>query len=282
MSYDLHFLSTAPGDLRANLQALKYVTASGSAQFTYKHPNTGVYCTFDMEEGEEHPLSANINSLRPQFFGRELMPVIAQLASSANLRIYDPQRDNLYPPDVSATELEGDWALQNEQGTRAMLPDKRVELPYLHPDRSLYWWQYSFAKDDLQHSLREDIFVPSIFLFAGADGSVRTAATWSAEVRTPLPFMTRYVPLPQVFPVCDYLIMAFGKKGAKLETRYVSYEAAMERLQGIVEDFPGPVSGLKILRPAKQSQAASVCAALPTLETGRMGRIASDGFTDIV
>jgi hypothetical protein len=77
--------------------------------------------------------------------------------------------------------------------------------------------------------------------------------------------MKRYVPLPQLFPVCDYLILAFGNKGAKLKTRYVSYPAAMERLQGIVEDFPVPaaVSGLRILRPANQSQAASVSRRCP-------------------
>jgi hypothetical protein len=209
------------------------------------------------------------------------MPVIAQLAEAANLRIHDPQEDKLYRPGVSSAELERDWLAQNEQITRAMQRDQKAKIPYLPADRSLYWWQYSFAKDDVQRGLRDDIFVPSIFLFADEKRNVRTAATWSAETRNPIPFMTRYVPLPQVFPVCDYLILAFGKKGAKLATRYVSYADAMERLQGIVEDFPGPVSGLKILRAANQSQAASVFAALPTVATGKIERIASDSFTDI-
>jgi hypothetical protein len=42
MSYDLHFRGPARADLRATLLGVKYLTASGSSQFTYKHPHTGV------------------------------------------------------------------------------------------------------------------------------------------------------------------------------------------------------------------------------------------------
>lgn len=287
MSYDLHFRADfgveADADaIGAALRATKYVGESGSAQFIYRHPNTGVTCTFDLED--EIPLSAPVNFLRPRFYGREIMPVIARLAASANLRIFDPQEDKLYSPGVKPDELERNWVSQNERITRAVLRDEAEGLPYLREERSWYWWQYSYAREDFQRSLRDDIFIPSIFLFACEHGLVRTAAVWSAEIRPPFPLTKRFVPLAQIFPECDYVILASGKKGAsKMDKRYVSYTAAMEQLRGIVEDFPetAPVSGLKILRAANQARAGSVFASLPALDTGKVERIASDSFVDV-
>ena len=257
MSYDLQlrrpegrFLPTAVVSDR--IVSLGNVDGNG-LNFVYKHPQTGVYCVFDVEDDY---VLVSLNLMRPRFFGMEAMPLISRLADEAGLEIFDPQQDRV----VVHEELLDLWLALNEQAIRSLKPD----LPYLEPEKSLYWWQWMRDKDALQEKLGPSIFVPQIFLLADQTRRVRTAAVWPANVEKAGFFQKkRFLPLPQVFPECDYLILAAGD-----DRRYVARQEAAGQLGETV-------------RPEDQERAGKVFGSLKTAEAGKVERIGPDGFVDV-
>lgn len=248
MSYDLHlrppegkYLPTAVASDR--IVGLGHVDGNG-INFRYKHPGTGVYCTLDIEDDY---ISVALNVIRPRFFGMETMPLIGRLAGELNLEIFDPQQDRV----VGADELLDLWLEQNAQAIAAIKPD----LPYLDPEKSVYWWKWMRDLESLRKE-KAPLLVPQIFLLADEARQVWTAAVWSARVEKAGWFRKRYLPQLQVFPQCDYLILAVGS-----ERRYASRDA---------------VAG-----PEIEENPGKVFAALKTVQTGKLERIGSDGFIDI-
>jgi hypothetical protein len=131
-----------------------------------------------------------------------------------------------------------------------------------------------------QKSLGEDLFVPSIPLMADADGRVKLAVVWSAEVRRRW-LLPKRVPLPQVFPLCDHFMLAWGKLEPEgLKKAVVPYSIAMVALASLLEDIDGPVEGLKVLRSHRQSEASEIFDRLPKGQLGDLKQIPSDGFVD--
>jgi hypothetical protein len=159
--------------------------------------------------------------------------------------------------------------------------DEPIRKPYLPREQSLYWWQYTRAREAYQKSLMEDVFVPSILLMLDAQDRVKLTVIWSAEVQRQVVRSMR-VPLPQVFPVCDYLMLTWGKPDAKrLNKAIVPYSVADASLGALLEQIEGPVEGLKVLRPHRQSEASEVYDALPKEDLGTLRLISSDGFVDV-
>ncbi len=306
MSFDLYFCAP-PGAqidiarLRQHVKGLEHVTESRSndgslIQFEYSNPATGVYCLFDLptavdieqEEALVIPdayvnlgLSVSINFLRPHFFALESMPIVLGVADSLGLSLYDPQEDRVYAPETPSEILIRSWMKHNEWATQAMAKDDEPILkPYLPREQSLYWWRYARAREMYQKSLGEDLFVPSILLMVDADERVKLTVVWSAEVRRRW-VLPKRVPLPQVFPLCDHLMLVWGKPEPEgLKKAVVPYSVAIVALASLLEDIDGPVEGLKVLRPHRQSEASEIFDRLPKDQLGTLKQIPPDGFVD--
>ncbi len=266
-------------------------------QFAYTNPDTGVYCLFDVLagteiEGYEPPVlpdccadlgvSVSINFLRPHFFALELMPMISEIANSAGVLLYDSQEDRVYPPGTPSETLIDAWIEHNRRATQAMSQgDNPIRKPFLSSQQSLYWWRYSYGRRALQARLGEDVFVPSIMLMTADQQQITPVVLWSATVERRR-FKSRRIPLPQVFPRCEYLMLAWGKAASTLQKGIVPYSAAVSLMENIMEDIEGPVDGMKVLWPARQDQASAVFEGLPLTELGDLKGIASDGFVDVV
>jgi hypothetical protein len=298
VSYDIWFCHQSNekvdrSKLRWSLAALPNTTESESddgkmMQFQYENPETGVYCLFDFydpaaAEGIELPsgfapagLSVSINYLRPRFFAAELMPMIAGIAETNKILVVDPQEDNPVPEAPDAATLIERWITSNERVTRgmAMQEDQPIIRPYLSPEESMRWWEYSRAKMHLQDVLGEEIFVPSIRFGLDSQKRVHRVVQWSMNGGA----------LPQVFPPCDHLLLAWDfdpDQQRKPKLRAVRMEAA-DRLQPLLEPIDGPVSGLMVLRPTNQADATRVFEGLTEADAESLDFIASDGFVDVL
>jgi hypothetical protein len=307
MSFDLYFCG--PPGTQLDLSRVKqkmgrqeYTTQSRSndgrlIQFDYDNPETGVYCLFDLftpEDEEEESLalpdsfvttgmSVSINFLRPHFFALELMPIISRLADSFGLSLYDSQEDRIYAPNTPSETLIQSWIEHNQRATQAMATtDEPIRKPYLPREQSLYWWQYTNARKALQASLGEDVFVPAIFLMADSSERVKPVVLWSAGVQRRFLHRTRRIPLSQLFPKCEYLMLAWEKHAEEMEKGIVPYSTAVSAMAAFLEDFDGPVEEIKVLWPARQQQASAIFEGLPLTALGELTRIAPDGFVDVV
>jgi hypothetical protein len=265
-------------------------------QFEYSDVETGVYCLFDLltkVEAEREDslvlpgsyvntgLSMSINFLRPHFFAIELMPIIARLASSLGRSLYDPQEDRIYPPGTASETLIQNWIEHNRRATNAMAQtEEPIRKPYLTREQSLYWWQYTSGRKSLQDRLGEDVFVPSILLMTDDRLQVKPVVIWSATVQRRL-FSTRRIPLPQRFPKCEYLMLAWGRTANELNKGIVPYSVALSAMEGFLEDMDGAVEGMKVLWPAQQSRASAIFDGLPVADLGDLERIAPDDFVDV-
>lgn len=286
----------------AELRALEHAAESTSddgslTQFDYDHPVTGVYCLFDLcaevatgTDGLQLPdgfaeagLSVSVNFLRPSFFAHEVMPIITEIAARSLLWLYDAQADTMHAPGTAASVLIDSWVKHNEKVTHGVARDKEpIRKPYLPPARSFYWWQYTKKREDLQARLGDNIFVPSILLTSDPGDRVRLTVVWSAEVRSTALSRKQTIPLAQVFPECDYLMLAWGSEGdQKLKTRYVSFDDAMARLAQFLDPLEGPVPSLMVLPPERQVQATATFESIPSLQIGQLTRIAPDAFVDV-
>ncbi|MGO9096581.1 MAG: hypothetical protein ACLQGV_15330 [Bryobacteraceae bacterium] len=309
MSFDLYFCRQPGSEIdiakvRRHVIGLEHTTESRSddgrlVQFEYSNPATGVYCLFDLMTGvemeQEEPLvlpdsyvntglSVSINFLRPHFFALELVPIVSGVADYLGLSLYDPQEDRLYAPGTPSNMLIQTWIAHNERATQALAQDDEpIRMPYLPRQQSLYWWQYARAREALQSRLGEDVFVPSILLMADDQERVKLTVVWSAVVQRRA-FRSRHLPLPQVFPKCDYLILAWRRGDAEeMSKAVVPYSTVIAPMANLLEDIDGPVDGIKILRPARQVEASSIYSGL--LKDGsldEMKRIAADDFVDVV
>ena len=307
MSFDLYFCNRLGaqidvGQVQRHMKRLEHMTESQSndgslIQFEYRDPTTDVYRLFDLSKKaptgqEETPvlpdgyvtmgLSVSINFVRPHFFALEVMPIVSGIADALGLSLYDPQAEQMYGPRTEPGGLIQSWVKSNESVTRGLSRDQGpTRKPWLGPEKSLYWWRYTRARAGLQSSLTEDVFVPSILLMADAEHQVKLVVVWSAEVQRRL-WLKRTSPLPQLFPECDFLMLAWHEHGSTRLGAIVPHSAAITALAALLEDMPGPVAGLKLLRPERRSAAGGIFEALPRLDPASLRRISSDDFVDVV
>lgn len=135
------------------------------------------------------------------------------------------------------------------------------------------WWAYTKVKTRLQDGLGEEIFVPSIRFAVDSKRRVRRVVQWS---------MNGYA-LPQVFPPCDCLHLAWDfdpEQQRKPKLRIIRIEAA-DRLQSLLEPIDGVVPDLRVLRPANQGAATQIFEELKSAHAETLDFIGSDDFVDV-
>jgi len=266
-------------------------------QFEYTGPATGVYSLFDLslvkDSEQAEPLvlptgyhsidlSVSINYVRPSFFAHEVMPIASGIANALHLALYDPQGDKLLDAPAREEPLIEGWIEHNDKVTRGLAMEQEpIRKPYLPRAQSLYWWKYTIAREELQNALGEDVYVPSILLRVDGENRVRPTVIWSAEAAGHL-WWSKRIALPHVFPVCDYLMLAWGRPSrGHLNKAIVPYPAAITALADLLEDVDGPVAGLKMLRPNSQAAASRVFDALPKHELRALKQLSTDNFVDV-
>jgi hypothetical protein len=184
MSFDLFFCWERKGRIDFGsvcswAEGLGYFDRS-QTQLCYRNEETGVYFTLDFQakpleedEGPEIPegyfdtgLSFNLNFNRPSFFGHEAMPIVEDLAGKLALSAYDPQAresENLLVTKVKANDLLQNWLRCNRNAILTMIEHAGLSTPpQLSLKKSMYKWNYSKERKNLQRKYGEGIFVPTL------------------------------------------------------------------------------------------------------------------------
>src|SRR5258706_6013070 len=94
---------------------------------------------------------------------------------------------------------------------------------------------------------------------------VKPVVVWSATVQRRL-FRARRIPLPQLFPRCEYMMLAWGKTANELDKGLVPYSTALSAMAGHLEDIDWPVDGMKVALPARQAHASAVFEGMPVAD----------------
>lgn len=183
MSYDLFLLSRPGSDVSSDSVARFLSERDGytieDGQAVYENEQTGVYFIVDLdgiEADDETPEAvalAVINYCRPSFFIREAEEELSALVQALGLRVHDPQggmQDGEYSPRLF---VDG-WTHANRQACEA------AGLGDVHrlPASTLSGvWEWNRRAPHLQDELdkSQDVFVPSIMLFALGTRVVRVA-----------------------------------------------------------------------------------------------------------
>jgi hypothetical protein len=255
----------------------------GGAQFWYENPASGVYCDFSynrIDDDEDATncsasgLSFNLNYIRPSFFAYETMPLVQTFCEHFNLVVEDVQEETVGKPN--ADNLIESWRAHNSRAVRALSGESDARIQYLPEVTASNWWRYSRFKSELEASVGEDIFVPSILILQGPQRPrLFTITVWPDGI-------------PQFFPTCDYLLIErtkerlFGLKKTE-EIGLVDYEVAMSAIGLLLEEYEGPGGTIKYLKPGRSKEASSAVQAFDLLpiELSQHTRVSPDDFVDV-
>jgi len=295
MSFDLYFCWRKPE--RINFEEVKQ-WAEGikcfsrkEAQLWYANPKTGVYFSFDFEtnapdspeDGPHIPdgyfdsgLSFNLNYNRPSYFGMEAMPIVEELASRFGLGVVNPQRD---PESVIVAEsdvLTRLWIHHNRRAILALIQPPYASRPLKMPDQaSLYLWRYARAKEDLERTCGEGIFVPSLVPVRRKGNTTADRAISYTEG------------LPTIVPECEWVFLVRRKRGffrskQEHEVTAISAETFREKLAGYIRPFDWKDPSVQIINPESAQKAGRIIRAIElALPRSEFKVIAADSFVDI-
>lgn len=237
-------------------------------QLWYQNEDTGVYFSLDFTaeqspeaEGPEIPpgyfdtgLSFNLNFNRPSFFGHEAMPIVENLAEKFGLFAFDPQAhdsEGVLQLNVKADHLLKSWLRSNRNAILAMIEHAGLSTPpQLLIEKSMYKWNYSKEKKNLQRKCGEAIFVPTL-------SPVRRIGSNAVE----LAFVcTQGVPC--LVPTSDWVFIVRDRKahfwsGKQSEIGVVS----VGQFQGLVADRLEPFNSdlsLRLLPPKRTHDISSL------------------------
>lgn len=191
MSYDL-FLRPAKGDVTES-ELSQYFEQRPfyevhENQIWYQNNNTGVYFSFERNEGEEDevededggewPIMFNLNFFRPHYFGLEAADELHSFVTEFKCAIFDPQNDAMENGLFTVEGFLKSWNSGNSFGHRAMLSQQNeAKVNALPTERLQAIWEWNFAKASRQERLGDDVFVPGILFFQGEDRPL-TAVIW--------------------------------------------------------------------------------------------------------
>lgn len=271
MSYDLSFYTkkdnpVSKNEIAAFLDRLPAIFREDET-WSYENENTGAYCSFEFyerdetdeeleafegehfEEFQDTGFSFNINFIRPQFFGKECFPLVDRMAEELDLYIFNPQQGEM-PQKYEKGVLEKEWGDANLKFAGSQF--KQFGLCYLDLEKSNYAWEYSMMKEELQHQLGDEYFVPRIFYINKKESSdVVTVSVWPEHI-------------PYVLPRVDYIVVQ--KKIMKLfrskkVDELVTYDQLVQQLGGYFED-----KGMyKILHPENADKIENLFNTLPSV-----------------
>jgi hypothetical protein len=270
MSYDLQFFRRKESSLpetavREYFNRLIEKNESGSNdQWPYRNKETGVYFSFDygnFDEGQDDTneiqivndfvdtrYSFNLNFLRPEFFGLEAFPIVEKIVDVFDLYVLNPQ-DNLdanQPRKYRKGELLENWISINAKQS-AIFYKKGVHGLNYHPlKESIDSWKFSFHREALQESLKEDIFVAGFFYIKRKGSNiVSTLSTWPTHI-------------PIILPPTDYIYIIKKIKGI-FKTKEIKgltkFETILTIMQPFLDDFECAIPNCKILKVEKAKQA---------------------------
>lgn len=297
MSFDLYFCWRKPD--RINFDEVKAWAAEtecfrpNSAQLWYSNPKTGVYFSFDFEgkapelpgDAPEMPdgyfdsgLSFNLNYNRPSYFGFEAMPIVERLASRFGLDVVDPQNldggDSVLVADREA--LTRSWIHHNRRAILVMIEQSDFSRPLSMPAAaSLYLWRYGKAKEDLQRTCGEDVFVPTLAPVRRKDDPKAGRVIAYTEG------------LPMIIPQCEWVFIVSRNRGflrskkAK-EVRVISSNTFRELLAGQIRSFDWQEPDVQIIRPESAERAGEIIRVIDaTIPRSEFEVIGTDSFVDI-
>lgn len=261
MSFDLYFYKRKGRDLTEEQvaeylkQNIPHNNSDHPKQWNYENPETHVYFLIDWNEPEDDTerietfdsfqdftslnFSFSINFFRPKFFGMEIFPIIEKFITDLDLFVLDPQdeTDPDNPKKFPTGYFQEQWFQHNDRVTLNQF--KELNFEYLSLEKSNYLWWYHTHKEQLQNSLREDIFVPGfIVLKSREDGQLYTSCVWPNHI-------------PIVLPPVDFLIVQkeYKKLFKKVEVSgLVPYQTIMKVFGDKFEDLEYDVPHLKVIR----------------------------------
>ena len=189
MSYDLYFYRKKENPIsKEKIQAefkeiIPIDISEVDSQINYENERTGVYFLIDInkpntEEEEEDielfenfdgfentNISASINFLRPDYFGREIFPIIGRICEKLDLYIFNPQEfdeTRERPLKWTSTELIEHWTDHNAQVSKQQFEE--LKLKYYPKEKSDKIWEYTSMIDTLENAMDEDIYIPNLFM----------------------------------------------------------------------------------------------------------------------
>lgn len=252
-------------------------------QFWYQNEVTGVYCSFsyspdevDEELGQfaASGLSFNLNYIRPSFFAYETMPLVQRFCERFDLQVEDLQEDTVEAADAS--HLIHSWRLHNERAVKAMSQEKEdvIEMRYLPEERATEWWRYTTVKQEIEDSLTDDIFVPTVIILESPQKRLFTMIVWTDGI-------------PQFFPPCDSVLVQRVRKrlfGNKEEIGLVPFEAVIERIGSYLDVSDLASESVKYLLPEKTPDVMSAIQnfTLEPIDLSQHTRVAADGFHNVI
>jgi hypothetical protein len=244
MSYYLHFYRRNDNKLNNSeiISEIKKLVPKNiseiESQINYENESTGVYFLidfnepnrekedieiFDCFEGFENlNISTSINFFRPDYFGKEIFPIIADFSEKLdlfmlNLQEFDESRHK--PLKWTEKELIEHWTEHNSIVSKTH--GQEHELKFMDKEKSDYFWSYTSQIDKLENEIKEDIYIPKPFVLQNKESQeLFTAIAWTQSI-------------PLILPKVDFVIIL--KKYKKLFKNVE--EIGMVKYQDILEKF---------------------------------------------
>lgn len=295
MSYDLYFYKNkdnkrTESDIKAEFKKLVPNNISKvDHQIDYENERTGVYFLIDFNEPNTEKedieifesfddfdyinISASINFFRPDYFGKEIFPLIIDIASKLDLFILNLQEtDQSKHRPIKWTDLEliEHWVSNNAKVTNQQF--KELNLNFLGKEKSDYLWNYTSRIERLENEIKEDIYVPNAFVIQNKDTKeLFTFIVWSESI-------------PLLLPKVDFVIIL--KKYRKLfkhieETGMVKYQDILDKFASKFDIYDSE-NGILLLNQTNADKIKKDFNALPIWKKyedfGQ--RIALDGFVN--
>jgi hypothetical protein len=200
MSFDLYFCWRKPERMnfekvKAWAKGIEYLTRK-NAQLWYSNPKTGVYFSFDFEaEAPESPEDGPDES------------VVA----------------------ANSEALTQSWVHHNQRAILVMIEQPKFSRPLtMPPPDSLYLWRYGKAKEDLERTCGEGVFVPSLVpVQRKGDARVGRATVYTEG-------------LPTIIPECEWVFIVRRRKAffrSKKDVAAISAQTFREMLTGHIQSF---------------------------------------------
>src|SRR5262245_40081101 len=277
MSFDLYFCWRNPNrinfeEVKAWAEGIECFTRN-DAQLWYSNPETGVYFSVDFEaqaptsteDGPDMPngyfdsgLSFNLNYNRPTYFGLESMPVVEKLASRFGLSVVNPQEDLDAPESalgVDSETLTRSWVRHNRQAIHTMIEQPNVSRPLsMSTAAAVYLWRYAKAKEDLERTCGEGIFVPRL-------------APVQKKGETDAGRVIAYTEgLPTVIPECEWVCIVRRNKGIFRPKKEEVVATTADTFRGMLANFITPFQWqgpeVQIIGPELADKAGKVSRAI--------------------
>jgi len=251
MSYDLYFYRNKENPIsKEKIQAkfkemIPIDISEVDTQIHYENERTGVYFLIDInepntekednelfesfDEYENTDISASINFLRPDYFGREIFPIIGRICEKLDLYVFNPQEfdeTRERPLKWTPTELIEHWTNHNAQVSKQQFEE--LELKYYPKDKSDKIWEYTSMIDTLENEMDDDIYIPNLFMIMNQKTKdVFSYVVWSQSI-------------PLILPKVDFVILVknYKKLFKKIEEiGIVKYEDIVSKFSNEFEKF---------------------------------------------